>query len=144
MGHKRWLIRYKEDDSCCRSDSSCEGHVGLVETSEDSGGSADSDVSDNSLMVNMVDSHNEGDENDDDENDLEMMALEYAIEEVETIIMSRYNLAEIFKKKLTFSGSQGQIKYPKKFSKKYPRKKKLIYLKISARLYLIMSHQYDS
>ncbi len=39
-------------------------------------------------MVNMVDSHDEGEENDENENDLEMMALEYAIEEVESIIMS--------------------------------------------------------
>ena len=39
----------------------------------------------------------------------------------------------------TLSG--GQIKYSKKkFSKKYPRKKKFIFLKVSARLYLIMSH----
>ena len=49
--------------------------------------------------------------------------------------------SRFFGERGTFLGSRGQIKYhKKKFSKKYPRKKKFIFLKVSAGMLLVMSH----
>ena len=95
------LNSIKDDDSLNRSDLTEEGEVGLVESSEDSGGSADSDISDNSLnLANAVDSIDEDDCSDGESIDEQLMALEYALEEVQynpDSLDSRLYLSNLFK-----------------------------------------------